>query len=145
MILSTVRFILVTRSGCSKKHNHRKETLNEKSISLVGILACILLGHVCFLVLINVCFISRSLSRLLLQSVLCGHRQTGQQVWSLEWLMQLSDRFARSSRSQDRQRTCLWFWFSFLVLKRRFLLQKKKYSSELCRNTGFYTILKKNL
>lgn len=104
LILSTVRFILITRSGCSKKHNHRKETLNEKSISLVGIIASYLTGPCLFPGTHKyVCFISRSLFQAAVTKCsVWTQSDTGKQIWSLEWLTQLSNRFARSYRSQDR-------------------------------------------
>lgn len=104
LILSTVRFVLITRSGCSQKHNHRKETLNEKSISIVGILASDLTGP-CLLPGTHkyVCFISRSLFQAAVTKCsVWTQSDTGKQIWSLEWLTQLSNRCARSYRSQDR-------------------------------------------
>lgn len=126
LILSSVRFILITRSGCSKKNSHRKETLNEKSISIVGILASDLTGPCLFPGTHKyVCFISRSLFQAAVTKCsVWTQPDTGKQIWSLEWLTQLSHRWARSYRARIGRGPA--FCFLFLVLKRRFLLQRKK-------------------
>lgn len=77
--------------------------------------------------------------------VFCVDTDTVKQIWSLKWLKQLSNRDTFiAAETRIGRGLSFWFLFCFLVLKRDFYY-KEKSSSELCRNTGFYTILKKIL